>query len=123
MLFINILALALIALIIWWFWLYKPSVKKTLNSLEKSASEQIITVQDGIYQPANISVIADKATKIKFLRKDASPCAGTVLFPDFEISAELPLDKVIEITLPAMTAGEYAFHCQMQMYKGSVIAN
>ena len=115
MLIINILCVLLIALIVWWFWLYKPK--------EVSISEQGITVlvENGTYQPSRLKVASGQQVNIQFLRKDASPCAEMVLFPDFNISEELPLKKMKSIILPAMDKGEYAFHCQMQMYKGTLI--
>ena len=115
MMIINILGLLLIALIVWWFWLYKPR--------EVSVSEGAITVtvEDGTYQPSRIKLPAGQPATIQFLRKDASPCAGTVLFSDFEISEELPLNQFKTIVLPAMEKGEYAFSCQMQMYRGSLL--
>ncbi|OMH31770.1 cupredoxin domain-containing protein [Motiliproteus sp. MSK22-1] len=115
MVIINIVGLLLIGLIVWWFWLYKPA--------EVRAEEGVITVivEDGAYQPSRISLPAGLPAKICFLRKDASPCAGTVVFADFNISEELPLNKQKEINLPAMTAGNYDFTCQMQMYRGALL--
>lgn len=115
MIIINSLGLLLIALIIWWFWLYKPDNSST------SAADTTIIVEDGIYQPARIRLASNKAASINFLRKDASPCAAMVLFPALNISEELPLGKSKSINLPAMAKGEYAFHCQMQMYRGSLL--
>ena len=115
MMIINLIGILLIGLIVWWFWLYKPT--------EVSAKEGALTVkvEDGTYQPSRIKLPADQTTIIQFLRKDASPCAGVVLFSDFDISEELPLDQYKSIALPAMKPGEYAFNCQMQMYRGTVI--
>ena len=62
-----------------------------------------------------------KKTKLKFLRKDGSPCAATVIFPAFEISEELSLDVNTSVELPPMVSGEYAFHCPMKMYTGTLI--
>lgn len=117
MLIINALGILLIALIVWWFWLYKPK--------EVSVMEQGITVvvEDGTYQPSRLKVASGKSTTIQFIRKDASPCAAMVLFPDLNISEELPLGKNKPIALPAMTKGEYAFHCQMQMYRGTLLVD
>ena len=112
MIFINILGLSLIVLIIWWFWLYKP------KGVAVSEEGIVVTVENGVYQPARIKLPARKPVTIQFLRKDASPCAATVLIPELEIAEELPLNKSRAIRLPAMNKGEYAFHCQMQMYKG-----
>jgi len=119
MLIINLLGLGLIALIIWWFWLYKPEV--TQLDENNSQSELTIIVEDGTYQPANISIAENKPVTLTFIRKDASPCAGTVLFPELEMSGELPLNKPFVVSLPAMTKGQYAFHCQMKMYSGNIV--
>jgi plastocyanin domain-containing protein len=115
MMIINVLGVLLIALIVWWFWLYKPE--------EVSANDVAITVtvEDGTYQPSRIKLPAGKPATIIFLRKDASPCAEMVLFSDFDISEELPLNKPKAIALPAMEPGEYDFTCQMQMYRGKLL--
>lgn len=115
MIVINILGVLLIALIIWWFWLYKPR--------EASVSDNsiMVTVVDGVYQPSRIKLASGQPVTINFLRKDASPCAAMVLFPELNISEDLPLNKNKAITLPAMVSGEYAFHCQMQMYRGTLM--
>ena len=114
MLFINLAGIALIALIIWWFWLYKP--KET----ELSDADLVITVENGTYSPSRIKVPAGSPVEIKFMRKDPSPCSETLLIPDLQVSDTLPLNKVKTIQLPALSAGEYAFHCQMQMYRGQI---
>jgi len=115
MLTINIVGILLIILIVWWFWLYKPE--------EVSASSEQITVlvENGTYQPARIKLLSGQATVVRFLRKDASPCAASVLVPDFEISKDLPLNKGVLMELPAMEKGEHDFHCQMQMYRGTFV--
>ena len=112
---INVLGLVLIAFIIWWFWLYKP--KET----EMGDGNQTITVDNGVYQPARIKVHANEATTLHFMRKDASPCAEMVLFPDQDISVTLPLNKMKEVKIPALKAGAYPFHCQIQMYRGELV--
>ena len=112
MLLVNIAGLALIALIVWWFWLYRPAEL----ALADEALE--ITVENGVYQPARLRVVAHQAVALRFLRKDESPCAETVIFPDLDISTTLPLGRPTTVQLPPLAAGEYAFHCQMQMYRG-----
>jgi len=115
MMLINITGLLLIALIVWWFWLFKE------KEISLSDDEIIITVENGTYQPSRIKLPEGQPATIQFLRKDASPCAATVLVPDFEISTELPMNQISKIVLPVLSKGEYPFHCQMQMYKGTLI--
>jgi plastocyanin domain-containing protein len=120
MLWVNVAGIILIGLIVWWFWLYS----KPLASLPAtSAQDLLVTVEDGVYQPARVSISEGQAVSLKFLRKDASPCAGMVLFSDLHISEELPVDKIKEIQLPALKAGTYPFTCQMQMYRGELVVN
>lgn len=120
MFIINLLGIGLILLIIWWFWLYSAKNEQKISE-NKTNGEISIVVQDGVYQPSTIALSPNTGTTLKFTRKDPSPCAATVIFPDFEISEELPLNKTIEIALPMMEKGKYVFHCQMQMYKGYLI--
>mgnify|MGYP003385537816 CR=1 FL=1 len=117
MLIINISGVLLIALIVWWFWLYKP------KDVAISGQGVTVVVEDGNYQPSRIKLPSGAPVTVNFLRHDAGPCADIVLFPDFNISEELPLGKNKSIALPAMEKGEYPFHCQMQMYQGILIVD
>lgn len=112
MVMINILGFALIALIVWWFWLYKPDKTIVKNN------EIVIEVKDGIYSPASIQVCANQPITLKFLRKDQSPCSEMLLIPLLEVSEQLKLNEITQINLPVLSPGEYEFHCQMQMYRG-----
>lgn len=114
MMWINLVGLVLIGIIIWWFWLYKAKTIKVRNgSIE-------VIVKDGVYQPANISIPANKAVEIAFYRQDPTPCAEALLIPDLDISETLPLNKKVVVSIPATVKGNYPFHCQMQMYKGTL---
>ncbi len=114
MIIVNTLGVALIVLVIWWFWLYKP------QEVKLSDADVVITVEDGVYQPANILLSQHHPVRLTLLRKDPSPCAETFLIPDLEISRTLPLNKPLQLTIPALDSGDYAFHCQMQMYRGEI---
>ncbi len=117
MMLVNVLGLLLITLIAWWFWLYKPKAVTVDDDTVK------VVVDNGTYEPSRIRLPAGHATTLRFLRKDASPCAGTVVFADFDISEELPLNKTKDIGLPPLASGEYPFTCQMQMYRGELIVS
>jgi plastocyanin domain-containing protein len=115
MLVINILGFALISLIVWWFWLYKPSDGVVAEGTVP------ITVNNGVYTPAQVRVMAGEKLTLSFLRKDNSPCSSIVQFNNLEISEELPLNKTKEISLESLKPGIYPFSCQMQMYRGELI--
>lgn len=115
MIFINLVGLLLIAIIIWWFWIFKTRAV-TLDS-----GVTTIRVENGVYSPSRIQLIAGEESTLQFLRIDESSCAQTVVFADLDISAELILNQNTEVHLPPLKAGTYPFACQMQMYRGEVV--
>lgn len=114
-LLVNVSGLLLMAAIVWWFWLYRPSL-----TAQPDAGTVQITVENGIYSPDRISVPVNQPTTLRFLRKDSSACAATVIFDELDISTELPLDEAKEIVITPTTPGHYSFSCSMQMYRGSL---
>ena len=114
---VNVIGLALIGLIVWWFWLYRPKA-------ERAAGTQPIeiTVEDGVYTPARIEVAAGKPVTLRFIRKDPSPCAEKALFDSLSVSADLPIGKPMDVIVTPPQPGEYEFTCQMRMYRGMLVA-
>ncbi len=113
MIVVNIAGLALIGFIIWWFWMYRPTAGVA------AAPGQIIEVRvkDGVYDPALIEATAGKGISLKFIREDETACASQVVFPELGIQKELPLGKPVVIRIVPEKAGEYAYQCQMGMYR------
>ena len=110
---VNLGGALLIALIVWWFWLYRPPAVAVAED-----ARLVVVVRDGNYQPARIRVPAGRGMTLDFV---PSPCAELVIFPDLELSHSLALHQATPVTLPALAAGEYPFHCQMQMYRGVLV--
>lgn len=113
---INLAGVALIAGIVWWFWLAKRGAAAPL-----AAPSQVILVKDGVYEPERIQIAAGRETTLHFRREDPSPCAEYVVFPDLEVSEQLALEQNTAVRLPASEPGEYPFTCQMQMYRGTLV--
>jgi len=112
---VNLAGLVLIGLIVWWFWLSKPKAQRAASGVID------VIVEGGVYTPARIEVSAGQPVTLRFLRKDPSPCAEKVLFDDLGIAADLPVDQPVELTITPKQPGEYAFTCQMQMYRGTLV--
>ena len=75
------------------------------------------------YKPAKITIPANMATTLAFIR-DATPnCGAEVIFPALGIRTKIPLGGTVEIKLPPQPAGEIAFSCGMGMYRGMAIAH
>jgi len=117
-LLVNIGGVVLIGLIIWWFWI--ASVKTTQVTTSQAID---ILVKNGVYTPARIQVPLNQPLVLRFTREDASPCAEKVLFKELDVSLELPLNKPTELELTLHHPGEYNFHCDMQMYRGSLVVD
>ncbi|MGD8926723.1 MAG: cupredoxin domain-containing protein [Thioalkalispiraceae bacterium] len=114
-LLVNSIASVLLLFIIWWFWLSSPRA-------QKSGADVIdITVDNGVYSPSIIEVRKGQNLTMRFLRKDASPCAEKVIFKDLNLSADLPVDKKVDLRIPTNQTGEFSFTCQMQMYRGTLL--
>jgi plastocyanin domain-containing protein len=114
MIVVNLVGLAVIVLIAWWFWFYKPAEVSAIDD------EIVILVEAGAYSPARIKLAANSPVTLNFLRKDPSPCAEVLMIPELDINETLAVNKITPVQLPALEPGEYAFHCQMQMYRGTL---
>lgn len=114
---VNIAGIALIAFIVWWFWLSRP------RALRVAGRVIDIVVDGGTYTPSRVEVPAGEKITLRFLRRDPSPCAEQVVFDSLGISEELPLGRAREIEVMPAEPGEYAFTCQMQMYRGSLVVS
>ena len=114
-LLINLGGAALIAGIVWWFWLSKPKAVQAQSSVIE------IRVADGVYTPARIEAQAGSPITLRFLREDPNPCAEKVIFGDLDVTADLPVEHPRDVTITPAKAGEYTFTCQMQMYRGILV--
>jgi len=114
---VNSAGLATIVLIIWWFWLSKPRARS-----ETGTKPIEILVDQGVYTPSRIEVPVGRPIILRFVRKDPSPCAEKVLFGDFNIAADLPVGEATDVVILPKEPGEYDFTCQMQMYRGQLVA-
>ncbi len=109
--------LALIGLELWWFLFSKSKAKKaTLNQ----DTQELEILVDGGYQPNRITVQSGKKVRLNFIRKDPSHCLDKVLFPDFNIAQDLPLNQTTTIEFIPEESGEYTFSCGMNMVRGVV---
>lgn len=116
---INLGGLVLMALIVWWFWIAQS------RTTRKAAGDDVIdiVVDDGVYEPAVIETDAGKTLRLRFERRDASPCAERVVFQDLGVSETLPIGEKTTLTLHPEHPGTYGFTCQMQMYRGKLIVH
>jgi plastocyanin domain-containing protein len=116
---VDVVGLALIGLIVWFFWLVKSKgVKAALTS--GGYQEQMVLVKGG-YTPDVIVVEAGKPVRLNFVRQESASCSEMVLIPAFGKSAALPEGETVAVEFLPKEPGEYEFACQMGMFRGKVI--
>lgn len=82
---------------------------------------EIEVIVDGDYQPGRITVTAGEPVRLRFIRRDHTPCTREVMFPGLDLRRELPTDQPVVLELPALAAGEYEFRCAMNMIRGLLV--
>lgn len=107
-------SIGLIGLIYWFFLGKKGKAGEVVENAR-------IKVQGG-YSPALIKVPVGKTVKLTFTRTDPTDCLEELVFPDLKIKKSLPLGEAVEVDFKIDNAGEYKFHCGMNMFSGKVVA-
>ena len=85
----------------------------------KGVQKATITVSNGAYAPASVTVKAGKPVELTFVKGENAGCGSTVVFPGLKISKELTAQKTVFAFTPKKV-GQLAFTCSMGMYRGSV---
>jgi plastocyanin domain-containing protein len=111
--------LALIAFIVWFFWLVKAKgVRSAVTA--GGYQEQMVLVKGG-YTPDVVVVRSGKPVRLNFVRQESASCTEMVLLPAFNKSAKLPEGEVVPVEFLPREPGEFEFACQMGMIRGKVI--
>jgi plastocyanin domain-containing protein len=118
-LIVDLIGLALIGLIVWYFWLSKR--QGPLAAVGSSGAQEAFIVVKGGYSPDTIRVEAGKPVRLVFNRQEADPCSEKVIFDAFGVSADLPEGENIPVEFTPSEPGEYEFACQMGMLRGKVV--
>ena len=117
-LIVNIIGLALIALVVWYLWLYRREGVQL--AVVAGVQEATIKVKGG-YDPDVVVVKKGKPVRLNFLRQESAMCSEMVIFDKLQKSAKLPEGETVSIEFTPMQDGEIPFQCQMGMLRGKVI--
>ena len=80
-----------------------------------------VTVSGAGYEPSRVEVKRGQPVKLAFYRKDADNCGGEVVFPKLNVRKKLPVGQTVVVEVTPKEAGELAFTCGMNMYKGALV--
>ena len=115
---VNVLGLALIWLVVWYFWLYR---REGVQITEIAGVQEATIKVKGGYAPDVIVVKKGKPVRLHFLRQESSMCSEMVIFDKIQKSAKLPEGETVTIEFTTEQRGEIPFQCQMGMLRGKVI--
>lgn len=118
-LLVLIVAALLIGFIVWWFFA-KRETSETEAVAEGEYQEVKIVVHGG-YTPNTVVLQQGVPAHIVFHRKDPSGCFNEVVFPDFGIREDLPVNERFPIAIDTSQPGEYQYSCGMNMFHGKVV--
>lgn len=115
---VNGIGLALIALIVWYFWLYR---REGVQIAEVGGVQEVQIKVKGGYDPDVIVVKQGKPVRLHFNRQESAICSEMVIFDKIDQSAKLPEGETVTIEFTPQQRGEIPFQCQMGMLRGKLI--
>jgi plastocyanin domain-containing protein len=90
---------------------------------EAGEVREIEVVVDNGYTPNRIEVNEGERVRLKFIRREYTPCTREVRIPSLNIRQELPPNKPVVVDLPPLKAGEVEYRCGMNMARGTLVVN
>ena len=115
---VDIVGLATIGVIIWYFWLSQS--RGVLAAVSGGMQSALIVVKGG-YTPDTIVVQRGRPVRLIFRREESALCSERVVLPAFDKSAVLPEGEEVPIEFIPTEPGEYPFTCHMGMLRGRVV--
>ena len=97
------------------------SANASASALEIVGKRVDVDVGEHGFSPSEITVKKGDPTTLVFTRTSNSTCAFEVVFPDLNLTKDLPLNRPVPVVLPTGEARTYAFQCGMGMYKSKVV--
>jgi plastocyanin domain-containing protein len=77
-------------------------------------------IRDTTYHPDVVSIPSDRRVRLVVDRREADPCSNQIAVPQLGVLADLRLNAVTVVDLPAMKAGVYTMTCGMGMMSGRI---
>ncbi|MFO0558490.1 MAG: cupredoxin domain-containing protein [Polyangiales bacterium] len=86
-----------------------------------STVREVEIVVDNGYTPSVIDAVEGERLRLRFVRRDYSPCSREVVFPSINVRRMLPTNQPVVIELGPLAVGEVPFQCWMNMLRGRVV--
>ena len=116
---VLIVAIALIAGIIWWF--FGKHTESSERAMVNDQHQTATVIVHGGYSPERVVLKKAVPATVNFEMKDGTACLSHVVFSKLGIDKDLTKQPVTSIKIPTDKAGEYNFACGMDMFHGKVV--
>lgn len=107
-----------VGFIIWFF--FGPRGTTAAREGGTGVQEVEVVVRGG-YTPDRIEVRQGRPVRLTFLRQESNPCTEQVILGDFGLSRTLPEGERVAVEFTPDRAGEFTFHCGMNMVRGTLV--
>jgi hypothetical protein len=87
-----------------------------------SVTEIRLLVDGTGYQPAAITVPANRPVRLTVVRTADEGCGQQLVFPTLNIRRDLPLNHPVTVEFDMPASGQVDFTCGMSMMRGSIVA-
>lgn len=115
---VTVGGVALVGFILWFF--FGPRRATAARESGTGAQEVEVVVRGG-YTPDRIEVRQGRPVRLTFLRQESNPCTEQVILGDFGLSRTLPEGERVPVEFTPDRAGEFTFHCGMNMVRGTLV--
>ena len=110
-----------LAAIVWVLWYFLLSKGSATEAPSVAGVQEVRVVVKGGYTPDTIVVRAGQPVRLQFYRDETADCSDRVVLEDFGIDAALPAFQTTTVEFTPEQAGEFRFHCGMNMLKGLLV--
>ena len=110
--------IVVVGFILWFF--FGPKATTTARDDATGVQEVEVVVRGG-YTPDRIEVRQGRPVRLTFLRQESNPCTEQIILGDFGISRTLPEGERVPVEFTPDKAGEFTFHCGMNMVRGKLV--
>ncbi len=116
---VIIIALLLIAFIVWWF--FGKHTESAGKSTIVNDGQTATIVVNGGYSPSTVTLKKGIPAQVNFDMHDSTACLSHVVFEQLGVNKDLTKQKITTINIPTDKAQTFNFACGMDMFHGKVI--
>jgi plastocyanin domain-containing protein len=99
----------------------KPAAPAPAAEVKKTPRVVELKVTDKGFEPTPVTVKKGEPLRLRITRTTEETCAKDVIFPDYGIEKELPMNKAVEIDLTPTKDGKVKYGCSMGMMIAGVL--